>query len=494
MRGIPPQRPPIRLHDVFKNMKDILRRLKLERGTIYKQAKYRVGLLKPSNYFLSMSSLGLQVIYKLFNEADDFCAQRAFLPDDPQNERTILCYESRTPLANMDIIAISIAYELEIPDLMRCFSLIGLSPFAAQRDINAPLVLIGGPLSFSNMETLRDVADCMILGEGEGLIEKFCDVYRRHPHKSLFLEAAPKEIPEVWTPETCPHMPPCRFVDKSVLPAMSQIITPETEFGDMFMIESERGCHRRCKFCVMRREETAGMRLVPADTVCAMTPRDIKKVGLVGAAVSDHPELLDMVGRLVADGHTVSLSSLRTDRISEPLIDLLAQSGLKTLTIAADGPTEALRKMLTKDVSEEQLMRAAQIARERNMAVKLYVMIGLPGETDEDMDEFARFVIEGFSGLRLSLGVSPFVSKRHTPLDQLPFAGIKVVENRLKRLSQKLRGKAEIRSVSAKWAFIEHAFAQGGPEMAHIAYEAVNNGGKFSDWKRALLKAGKNVE
>ncbi len=474
-------------------MNEISRRLKLERGTIYKHAKYQVGLLKPSNYFLSMSSLGMQVIYRLFNEAEDFCAQRAFLPDD-DDARTILCYESQTPLANMDIIAISIAYELEIPDLIRCFRMIGLSPFAKERDVNAPLVLIGGPLSFSNMDTLKDVADCMILGEGEGLIEKFCEVYRRYPHKKLFLDAAPTEIPEVWTPATSTAIPPCRFVDKSVLPAMSQILTPETEFSDMFLIESERGCHRRCKFCVMRREETAGMRLVPADTVCSLVPKDVKKVGLVGAAVSDHPELLPMVERLVREGHMVSLASLRTDRISEPLIELLAASGLKTLTIAADGPTEALRKMLTKDVTEEQLLYAGRVARERNMAVKMYVMIGLPGETDEDMDELARFITDGFGGLRLSLGVSPFVSKRHTPLDQLPFAGIKIVENRLKRLTQKLRGKAEIRSVSAKWAFIEHAFAQGGPEMMPIAVEAVQNGGKFSDWKRAMLKAGKTVE
>lgn len=475
-------------------MNDIPRRLKLERGTIYKHARYRVGLLKPSPYYLSMSSLGFQVIYRLFNAAEDFCAQRAFLPDEPEKARTILCYESKTPLANMDIIAVSIAYELEIPDLIRCFKCMGLSPFASERDINAPLVLMGGPLSFSNMETLREMADCIILGEAEGLIEQFCEVYRRHPHKKLFLDAAPTALPEVWIPATGANIPPCRFVDASLLPATSQIITPETEFGDMFMIESERGCHRRCKFCVMRREETAGMRLVSADTVCALTPNDVKKVGLVGAAVSDHPQLLDMVGRLVEAGHTVSLSSLRTDRISEPLLDLLAHSGLKTLTIAADGPSEALRKMLTKDVTEAQLLHAANIARKRNMAVKLYVMIGLPDETDEDIDEFARFVTEGFFGLRLSLGVSPFVSKRHTPLDNLPFAGIRVVENRLKRLTQKLRGKAEIRSVSAKWAFIEHAFAQGGPEMARIAVEAVENGGKFSDWKRAMTKAGKTVE
>ena len=475
-------------------MNEITRRLKLERGTIYKHAKYRVGLLKPSNYFLSMSSLGLQVVYKLFNDCEDFCAQRAFLPDDVEHARSILCYESQTPIQNMDIIAISIAYELEIPDLIRCFKLMGLSPFARERDINAPLVLIGGPLSFSNMDTLKDVADCMILGEGEGLIEKFCEVYRRYPHKKLFLEAAPREVPEIWTPETHDKIPPCRFVDKSVLPAMSQILTPDTEFSDMFLIESERGCHRRCKFCVMRREETAGMRLVPADTVCALTPKDVKKVGLVGAAVSDHPELIPMVERLVSEGHLVSLSSLRTDRVTDQLIDLLAESGLKTMTIAADGPTEALRKMLTKDVTEAQLLKAGQMARDRGMTIKMYVMIGLPGETDEDIDEFARFVTEGFGGMRISLGVSPFVSKRHTPLDNLPFAGIRVVENRLKRLQQTLRGKAEIRPVSAKWAFIEHAFAQGGPEMASIAVEAVNNGGKFSDWKRAMLKAGKVVE
>jgi len=475
-------------------MEPIAHRLKQERGTIYKHARHRVGLLKPSPYFLSMSSLGYQQIYKRINACDDFCAQRAFLPDNPEAARTILCYETQTPLANVDIIAVSIAYELEIPDLIRCFDLLGLSPFAAERDINAPLVLMGGPLSFSNMMPLRDMADAMILGESEGLIEDFCEVWRRYPHKKLFLDAAAHELPDIWIPGDSPYMPPCRFVDASHLPATSQILTTETEFSEMFLIESERGCHRRCKFCVMRREKTAGMRLVSADHVCALTPPDVKKVGLVGAAVSDHPELLPMLERLVAAGHQVSLSSLRTDRISDPLLDLLALSGLRTLTIAADGPTQSLRQMLTKDVTDQQLLDAGRMARARNLAVKMYVMIGLPGEQDEDMDELAKFILDGFSGLRLSLGISPFVSKRHTPLDNLPYAGIRVVEGRLKRLQKKLAGRVDIRQVSAKSACLEHAFAQGGPEMGAVAAEAARAGNGFADWKRAMKRAGKNLE
>lgn len=474
-------------------MKSILQRLEWEDGTIYRHAKYRVGLLKPSSYFLSMSSLGFQQVYKIFNACEDFCAQRAFLPDDVASARSILCYETQTPLANVDILAISIAYELEIPDLLHCFRLMGINPLAAKRGANDPLVLIGGPLSFSNMMTLRDVADVMILGEGEGIIESFCDLYRKYPQKLMFLEAAAERLPVLWIPSVQEKMPPCSFVSTSQLPAYSQILTRDTEFGEMFMIESERGCHRRCTFCVMRREGTPGMRLVSADTICGLVPPEVKKVGLVGAAVSDHPELLDIVKRLSNAGHRVSLSSLRTDRITSELLDILAESGLRTLTIAADGPTEALRMSLTKDVTEAQLIAAGQMARDRHLSVKLYVMLGLPGEVDEDMDALADFILTNYKGLRLSLGLSPFISKRNTPLDNLPFAGIRVVEQRLKRLQKQLSGHVELRQVSAKWAFIEHAFSQGGPEMAHIAIEAVTGGGRFSDWKRALLRAGKEV-
>ncbi|MFA5623743.1 MAG: radical SAM protein [Bradymonadales bacterium] len=470
----------------------IKQRLAREQGYIQRSARHCVALLKPSSYFVGMSSLGFQQIYKIINSCPDFCAQRVFVPDD-NSEKQLYLYESLRMASNADIIAISIAYELEIPDLIRCLQRLGLEPLAKDRRPTDPLVLIGGPLSFSNFRTLEEMGDCFILGEGEGIVEQFCEVYREYPNKEAFLQAASQTMPELWIPSKSTEMPACRFVEKSMLPAYSQILTPDTEFSDMFLIEAERGCHRRCTFCVMRRGKNAGMRIVPSEKLLSLVPREVKRVGLVGAAVSDHPQLVEILTQLQARGHQCSLSSLRTDRITPELVDILRASGLRSLTIAADGPSERLRQKLLKDVSEDALRYAAEIAAERNMRVKVYVMIGLPEETDEDIDEFANFMLTQFAGQQVVLGVSPFVSKRHTPLDGLGFAGIKVVESRIKRLRRLLGNRINIGDVSAKWAFIEHALAQGGPEMGRVAIQAVNNGGKFGAWKTAMQDIGKTV-
>lgn len=477
----------------MSELTNIDRRLAGERGCIRKVARFTVGLLKPSTYYVGMSSLGFQQVYKLFNACPDFCAQRLFLPDE-STTKTLYLYESARPASNIDILAVSIAYELEIPALIRCFALLGISPLAVKRNAKDPLVIIGGPLSYSNLATLQDIGDAFVIGEAEDLIENMAALYRQYPEKSAFLEQAAKHIPEIWIPSMGQAMPPCHFVPKSLLPAYSQILSPETEFSNMFLIESERGCHRRCTFCVMRRGQSPGMRLVPCEKILSLIPSDVQRVGLVGAAVSDHPQLLEILAALTERGHYCSLSSLRTDKITPELVDILRASGLRTLTIAADGPSQRLRAELLKDVSEEALHNAAQIAAQRRMRVKVYVMIGLPGETDEDIDEFAAFMLNTFKGQSVSLGVSPFVAKRHTPLDGFAFAGIKTVDARIKRLRKLLKGRIAMGDVSAKWAYIEYCLAQGGPEMGHICIQAVEHGGNFEAWKRAMRAWQKEPE
>src|SRR5438445_4811732 len=215
----------------------------------------------------------------------------------------------------------------------------------------------------------------------------------------------------------------------------------------------------------MRRTTNGGMRTVDPERVLDLIPEDARRVGLVGAAVTDHPRVVELVRKLVEEGREVGISSLRADRLcARPeLISLLAQSGARTLTTAADGASERLRTALDRRTTAAQLLRVAGLAREAGFQrLKLYLMVGLPGEEDEGLDELARLAGEISRILPLSFGCAPFVSKRNTPMDGSPYAGVAEVERRLAFLRAKLRGRAELRPTSPRRAWLGYIGAEGG--------------------------------
>jgi radical SAM superfamily enzyme YgiQ (UPF0313 family) len=258
----------------------------------------------------------------------------------------------------------------------------------------------------------------------------------------------------------------------------------------MFLIEPERGCHRGCTYCVMRRSTNGGMRLVAPAKVKSLIPADARRVGLVGAAVTDHPGLPEILHAIVEAGREVGISSLRADRLTDEIVGLLKRGGYRTLTTAADGASEAMRDRIQRKTKERHLIRAAEFSRAHGMKqLKLYMMLGLPGETMNDIDELGRFSVElSRIAPRLVLGIAPFVAKRNTPLDGAPFAGIPVVEARLSRLRRGLRGQVDLRATSARWAWVEYMLAQGSWAEGRAVLEAVHAGGGFSAYKAAFNK------
>ena len=256
----------------------------------------------------------------------------------------------------------------------------------------------------------------------------------------------------------------------------------------MFLIEAERGCSRGCAYCVMRRQGNLGMRLFSAERVLSLIPAEARRVGLVGAAVTDHPALPQILRALVDGGREVGVSSLRADRLNDELVGLLARGGMRTLTTAADGASQRLRDQVDRHTKIEDLLRAGRLCREHGMAMlKLYVLIGLPGETAADMDELGRFLMELVAFVpKLSITLSPFVSKRHTPLDRQPFEAIASLEQKVAGLRRQLRGRASLGGEAPKWAWVEYRLAQGGFAEGLAAAQAARAGGSFAAWKRAL--------
>lgn len=469
-------------------------RLADERGTIVREAPFRVALVYPSPYQVAMSSLGFQTLYRTINERDGFACERSFRPDEPadyrQSRTPLFTYESETPVADCDIVAFSVAYEVEVLGLVDCLDLMGLPLKAAERNPRFhPLIIAGGPLTFANPLPVAPFVDVMVMGEGEEVIGVLLDWWRDTPDREQFLRDAAL-LPGVYVPaihgET---LRPIGQAQDTCLPAYSPIITPNTELSSMHLVENGRGCHRGCSFCTMRRTTNGGMRAVDPDRVLATIPDYAEKVGLVGAATSDHPQIKYILREIVESGRYVALSSLRADRMDDEFVGLLAQGGARTLTVASDGASERMRKFAGKHIKEKHLQNCARLVRDHELdLLKLYVVIGYPGETMEDIDEMCGFLTELSSQCKVALGMSPLVAKKNTPLDGSSFEDEKTLKAKIKQVHKGLSGRVDIRATSTRWAWIEYELAQGGWEMADAAIEAWEGGGSYGAWKRAIAR------
>jgi radical SAM superfamily enzyme YgiQ (UPF0313 family) len=470
------------------------RLLAAEQGTLIKIARQRVALCYPSPYHVGMSSLGFQSIYREVHAHPGATAERAFLPDDVAAFRAsrtpVFTLESGTPLGQFPVLAFSVAYELELPGLFTLLQLAGIPLLASERSGGWPLVVAGGPLTFSNPEPLEPFVDVLVQGEADDLIHTLLDALEAFPRRSDLLDHL-GGLPGFRVPGRGGQSLYVARAHDDRLPARSQVITPHTELSSMFLIEPERGCSRGCHYCVMRRTTNGGMRTVPPEVVLELVPEQARRVGLVGAAVTDHPRITELLRTLVDSGREVGVSSLRADRLTQELVETLRRGGARVLTVASDGASQRMRDLVDRKHSEEQLVRAARFAAAAGMErLKVYSIIGLPLETEADIDELVRFTRELAGHLPVALGVAPFVAKRHTPLDGSPFAGIREVDGRLDRLRRGLQGKAEVRPTSARWAWVEYMLAQCGPEAGLAARDAWVAGGTFADWKRAFAEGG----
>ncbi|HVV82982.1 MAG TPA: radical SAM protein [Kofleriaceae bacterium] len=475
-------------------------RLAGERGTIHKEAATRVALVYPSPYRAAMSSLGYQQIYRLLNAVPGLAADRAMQPDDVAAARAagapLLTLETRRPVGDYPLLAFSVAYELELAGLIDCLDLAGIPPLARDRDDRHPLVIAGGPLTFSNPVPLAPFCDVIVVGEADRLAAELVATAEECGWRRAALVAALRGRDGYYLPDVHGATPPpVAKADDALLPARSVILTPDAELADMFLVEPARGCSRGCTYCVMRRSTNGGMRIVEPADVLATIPGDARRVGLVGAAVTDHPRIREIVRGVVDGGREVGISSLRADKLDDELVGLLARGGYRTLTVAGDGASERMRRVIERSTKERHLLESARLAAVHQLrTVKIYMMVGVPGETDDDVDELVRFTGELLAvHPRIAYGVAPFVAKRHTPLDGSPFAGIAVVEARLARLRQGLaryRGKAELRPTSARWAWVEYMLAQGDERAGLALLDAHRAGGSFAAYKAAFEARG----
>lgn len=473
--------------------------LHAERGTLFKEAELRVALVYPSPYRAAMSSLGYQQIYRTLHAMPGVAADRAMLPDEgTPRDRLLLSLETGQPVGGYPVLAYSVAYELEIAGVVETLERANIPVLAADRDHRHPLVIAGGPLTFSNPAPLVPFFDVILVGEGEETVKELIELGREVGfHRERVWEALAGR-PGYYLPHVHGEtVPPVHQVSDELLPARSVIATPHTELADMFMTEAARGCSRGCTYCVMRRSTNGGMRIVPREAIIAGIPAGTTRVGLVGAAVTDHPDIEAIVRDVVDGGREVGISSLRADKLTDELVGLLARGGYRTLTVAADGASERMRRVVERSTRASHLIDSAKLAAAHRLhTLKVYMMLGVPEETDADVDELVQLSKElAAIHPRIAYGLAPFVAKRNTPLDGAPFAGISLVESRLARLDKGLRAaglsdKVKVRPTSARWAWVEYMIAQGESKAGLAIMDAYRAGGSFAAYKKAFIARG----
>lgn len=459
-----------------------------------------IALIYPNSYYLGMSNLGIHAVYRLLNREDSVVCERAFREGgNGEKKSAVLSVESRRPLTDFAVIAFSISYELDYFNVVSILKASGIPLRAVDRDERHPLVIAGGPCVAANPMPLSPFFDCLCIGEAEAILPKMLPVLEEGigGRRDEFLKTL-ASLPGVYVPQyTGRTVVRQRVANLDDFPVTSVIFTPDTELGDLYLIEVQRGCNWSCRFCLVStvfspaRFRSVGRLLETAAEGLKYRPR----LGLVGPAVSDHPHLEELLTGLLRMGAKFSISSLRVNRLSDRILEAIARGGARTITIAPEAGSERLRQVIRKGIGEEDVRRVVEKAAGLGIKqLKLYFMVGLPSETDEDIEEIIRLTLESRailerkqSGTRLTLNVAPFVPKAGTPFQWLPMASLQTLNQRISRLKSVLPAKGiKVKSESPAWSQVQGVLARGDRSVAGVleSIEEVTLAG----WRKAVEK------
>jgi len=458
-----------------------------ERGDMPVGGDVQVGLLWPDAYETGMANLGFLWAWDALQrggaDVQRYFAQVGRTRFDRSDAGPPLSLEAGLPLGDREVIAISIAAEADLGALVRMLDAARIPPLRRDRS-RGPAVVAGGPLTRSNPAPLLAIADLVVWGDGEPAMARLVEALGAGVADGQGLREAMAGAAGVLMDELPKRWLPCAAED--VLPVVAPVTTPRSAFPGMRLVEPARGCPRSCAFCVCA-GSAAPFRCVDADCTLGAISEDERRVGLVGAGIGDWPDLARVVSTLADRGVTVGVSSLRADRLDGDLLDALVRAGTKTVTLALDGASDRLRGAIRKGVTGERFLEAVEACREAGVhGIKVYAMLGLPGEEDEDVDALAELLREAAGRSSTTLALSPFVPKRGTPLERAPFAPLPVLSARIDRLRRGLPKGVRLSQVSPREAWVEHALSRAGAEDIERIVAGARAGGRYRDWRRAL--------
>ena len=497
--------------------------------------RLRIALAFPNTYWVGMSNLGFQTVYRLFNDRPDIVCERVFLP--PKQELAaqlaagtpLVTLESQTPVNEFDVFAFSVSFEWDYVNILTLLRLAGIKRYATERTARDPLILVGGAVTFVNPEPLAPFADVIAAGEAEVLIPSLDRAFRESTGRDELLRALTQErgfyIPSFYEPRynesgllmeyvplpgtnaPVPVRKAALKVTDAVDPPATGIFTPDTEFGSRFLIEVVRGCANLCRFC-WAGYNYLPVRSFPADRILelARNAREhASRVGLVSIALCDHPEIERILSSLLEMGYQISPASLRLDDLTDPIVKMLHDSGELSITIAPEAGSDRMRRVINKTVTNDEILdRADLIFRNGIENLKLYYMIGLPTETDEDLVGIRDLTVQlrdimmkyakpkGRVG-KIVGSVNPLIPKPGTAYQWLPMEDPAVTDKKIKRLRSLMAGIDNVyfNIKSERHSYYQALLSLGDRRVAPAIEAAERNG---QDWRAAVEEAGVDAD
>ncbi|HVQ75135.1 MAG TPA: radical SAM protein [Candidatus Binatia bacterium] len=504
-----------------------------EEGSVRKDwgGRVSIALVYPNTYAVGMSNLGFQTIYTHLNLLPDVVCERVFFPDPEDIDEYLrtgmppLSLESLRPLREFDLVGFSVTYEGDYINAVRLLDLAGIPSRAAAREGTDPIVMMGGVCAFSNPEPIAPFMDFIVVGEGEEVVREIVDAYKASGARvdeagrqraldrmaaiaGIYVPGAfdvrygPDGAIEAMAPRDPGHPPIItkrRLAQVNLVETRSTLRSARAEYGHMDLLEVGKGCGRGCRFC-LEGQVYRPVRHRSLDALRESVQRiakESRRVGLVGACVSDYPWIGDLMKILEENGVEVSISSLRADSLSDGLVAALQRGGHRTLTMAPEAGTERLRRVVRKAITDEQLYEACHLLRRHGIPnLKCYFMIGLPTETREDVEAIPdlaarlleRLRVAGPDGRpfgKLTLSVSSFVPKPWTPFQWAAFDDVRALEAKLDIIKRGARRLSTVRVFheNPREAGLQALLARGDRRVADLVEHAARLGG---DWRRAL--------
>ncbi|WP_407463144.1 radical SAM protein [Methanobrevibacter sp.] len=493
------------------------------------KADIRFGLVYPNVYKTAMSSLGYQILYNYVNEREDSYCERIIYP-------SVRSLETNSPLADFDIISFSLQYEQDYFNALEILRNAGIPLRREDRTSDDPLIIAGGPCASSNPLPLSDFIDIFVIGEAEAVLYDFLDLYLESDIKNKRDLSSFLNLQGLYISEFNNNAKIILLDDMNDAYHLTYPIVTETDdkdfipaFSNSILLNVSRACSRGCRFCMSSymyrplRETNLDNLLSIAEEARSNT--GLNKISLIGAAVSDYSKINELTETLREKGFQVSTPSMRIESITRETLVALKSSGLKTLTIAPES-IYSLRRRINKDISDEDVFRVINDAVELGFNIKLYFLIGLPYETQDDIDELASLMkqidfmkynidsnsessiklndisIKSMSNsaskndsafsrkksksskkkskVSISFSVNPVIPKPHTPL-QWESYDMKAVKSKIRYLKKNLKG-LDIKFDSAKMGLIQYVLSCGDKEIGDLIERSLNEKISIKEW------------
>ena len=489
----------------WRHIQAARRLLASEQGALVRDwgGRVPIALAYPNSYAVGMSSLAVHGLYRWLNEMPGIVCERAFasLGRRPTPQAPLITLESQRPVADMAAIAFSVSFEMDYFNVVDMLRRANIPLRAEERERPDPLIILGGPAVSANPMPLSLLADAIVIGEIEPLLEPLWQCLQETwslDRGAVLSDLA--RIPGIYVPlVNQDHVIQRQLLaDLDTYPLHSALVAPKSQFGDMHLIEISRGCGRGCRFCLAgywyRPPRERSLESILEQARAGMLWRD--KIGLVGSAVSDYSAIDELARALLAMGAGISVSSLRVSPLSPTVVSALAQSGARSLTLAPEAGSERLRKSINKGLSYDDIMRATELAAAHPFqSLKLYFMIGLPGEVDQDIDELLALVREVKRRFprQVVANITPFVPKAHTPYQRVAMAPEELLDGRLARIREGCQeANVQVRGESSAAAHVQAVLSRGDALIG----EALLNMRPASPrhWDRALHSVGLSAD